>query len=202
MHRTVPPRPSACHTAARTSSPRRYSPEWPSAPCPCPSSSMGAGSTLGVGGHGSASTRSGARACWGSRVRVGPADDSLTRVSERGTTRRNRATAPGQLRERGAARQPNHQLHVTDVDPSLSPGGKRPPIRMERALRTVGRSRGSQTNGGRCRCCRQKTGGYLDVLCMVVYRPYSDPHSRVRGSNRASHIRRVRGYRRGYARAP
>ena len=37
------------------------------------------------------------------------------------------------------------------------------------------------------------------MLCVVVYRPYSDPHSRVRGSNRASYIPRVRGYRRGYA---
>ena len=39
------------------------------------------------------------------------------------------------------------------------------------------------------------------MLCVVVYRPYSDPHSRVRDSNRASHIPRVRGYRRGYAMA-
>ena len=104
----------------------------------------------------------------GSRVRVGAADNSLTRVSERDTTRRNRATAPGRLPEKGAARQPNHQLHVTDVDSSHSPTGKPPPIRMERALRTVGRSRRSQTNGGRCWCCRQETGGYLDVLCMVL----------------------------------
>ena len=156
MHRTVPPRPSACHTAARTSSPRRYSPEWPSASAPCPSSSMGAGLTLGVGGHGSVSTRSGARACRGSRVRVGAADDSLTRVSERDTTRRNRATAPGRLPEKGAARQPNHQLHVTDVDSSHSPTGKPPPIRMEHTLRTVGRSRRSQTNGGRCLFARRK----------------------------------------------
>ena len=39
------------------------------------------------------------------------------------------------------------------------------------------------------------------MLCMVVYRPYSDPHSRVRVSDRASHIPRVRDYRRGYAMA-
>ena len=39
------------------------------------------------------------------------------------------------------------------------------------------------------------------MLCMVAYRPYSDHHSRVRGSNRASHIPRVRGSRRGYAMA-
>ena len=39
------------------------------------------------------------------------------------------------------------------------------------------------------------------MLCVVVYRPYSDPHGRVRGSNHASHIPRVRGYRRGYAMA-
>ena len=171
MHRTVPSRPPACHTAVRPSSRHRYVPEWPSAPCLWASSSVGAGLALWGAEHGSVSTRSPTRACWGSGARVGAADDSLTRVSERGTTRRNRATAPGQLRERGAARQPNHQLHVTDVDSSHSPTGKPPPIRMERALRTVGRSRRSQTNGGRCWCCRQETGGYLDVLCMVVYRP-------------------------------
>ena len=67
------------------------------------------------------------------RLRVGPPEPVVEGLFKR---------CVGQLRERGAARQPNHQLHAVVVDPSHSLVGKRPLMRMERALRTVGRSRG------------------------------------------------------------